>query len=1345
MTLRVSLGKNYNTTNFFSDSPFEYTNKKTGLPEEPLKDLLNRGTYNEYHDDIQGFLISNERLFNIISKYFPISNDLQTATITLKNIVIKKPTTSYEKAKEKQLTYAAEVCAVFSIAIFSVDDVSGSRSVDLIKTQEVYLFDLPIMTFSGNFLINGVERIIISQIHRSPGIIYNTTIDNLNQQLYSARIIPYQGSWLDFEIENNDNFICRINKKRKFSVINILSLFDVSRQDSADLFYGRLDLCYIPSLNLFKIESPVDKIIEYSLFFNLNFDILDNKGNVIAQSFTNVTKNSLLKQDIFISPESILEHGIVEDCIIAKEGSLIEKDVFHDKLKTAKEEFKISTTFVSVYKTPLFFMIYSDHYSREASLRAFFKTIRPGSQFAVDDAERLFAYTFQNQAVYDLTEMGRVKLNDVLGLDIDVKQTLITKQDVVAAVKKLLYYKKKSIIDLDVDSLTNRRIRLPSELIENAIKSSVSKLSRSILEKVNSVSLDNILISSVVQPINSDIREFFLLSQLSQLEDQTNPLTRISHKRRISSLGPGGISKTSSGGGNTLRLRDIHITHYGRICPIETPEGQNIGLISNLATFAKIDKYGFISTPFIKVKNKKLTNQVEYLSPGDDANHYITTVDQINFKNDKIVTPILAARYKGEIVQASADMIEYVDFRSNQLVSVGASLIPFIENTDASRALMGANMQRQALPLLKTEVPLIGTGFEQEIAKNTHDVIRVRNAGIVQYVSCEKIAILVEKNNESSIDIYKIFDTSPNNGGTANLKRPIVSLGQYVEVGQPLTDGPSILDGEIALGKNLLVGFMPWNGFNFEDSIVLSEKVCSSGTFESLHITEHVSFVKDTRIGPEELTRNIPGADSYSLRHLDDNGIVIEGSYVEAGDIIVGKVSPKVQELLTPEEKLLKAIFGDKSGDKKDSSLVVPSGVYGIVIGVKILTKRGYQKCQRALEIEHNELKDLAQERDLTISLIYKHFDEKVNKILLEDGYNINEICDEHIEKKFNFKIKSKKLNSDLNDIKNLVKKLVLENKKKYDQIASSIVEGDEIQQSNLSIVKVYIATKRNLQPGDKMAGRHGNKGVVSKIFPVEDMPFLEDGTPLDIVLNSLGIPSRMNIGQILETHLGLVSKTLGKKIDQMLKLKKSTDDVIEMVKKVVDSDSFERSLKHTTKDELEYSVKKWAENGVPFACQSFGGFSPDDITQMYKKLGLDESGQTYLYDGLTGERFKRKVTVGYIYMLRLHHMVDDKIHARSVGTYGLITQQPLGGRANFGAQRFGEMECWALQAYGAAYTLQEMMTVKSDDVDGRSRMYESIIKGDTSFTYGTPESFKVLVRELNSLAININLESDSW
>jgi len=1340
MTLRVPLGKNYNSA-FIINENLNFKNKKSGLEETVTKDLLNRGSFNDYHDDIQGFLPTNEMLFKTIARYFPVTNDLQTASVSLKSVQIKKPTISYKQAREKQLSYAAGIYATFNLILFSVDEVSGTKSVDLVKTQEVYLFDLPIMTFSGNFLVNGVERVIISQVHRSPGVIFNTTIDSLNQQLYSARIIPYQGSWLDFEIEHNDNFICRINKKRKFSVINILSLFEISREQALELFFGKLSLHYSVQHSLFEITSK--NILDLVNYFNLSFDIVDEQGSLIIKNFATIAKSMLAKhKKLFISPASLAGHGIITSCKLGKEGDVIEEGFDVSSLKAIKTDFEIDITFTSVYKNTLFLAVNSENYSRESSLRAFFKTIRPGSQFAIDDAERLFEYTFKNKATYDITEMGRVKLNEVLNLNHPIDDPLITKNDVTEVIRKLQHYKKRAVIDLDVDSLTNRRVRLPSELIENAIKSAVSKLSRSILEKLNSISLDNVLISSVVQSINPDIREFFLLSQFSQLEDQTNPLARLAHKRRISSLGPGGISKASSGA--TTGLRDVHPTHYGRICPIETPEGQNIGLIVNLALHAKIDKYGFIMTPFIKVVNKKVTNEVEYFAPGDDFFHHITSIDIINFKNGEIITPILPARYKGEIIQATAESIEYVDFRSNQLISVGASLIPFIENTDASRALMGSNMQRQALPLTKMQTPLVGTGVETQVAQSSHDVIRVRNSGTVKYVSADKIAVMTEKNGEPSVDIYEIFDMSANNGGTVNKKKPAVSVGEKVAVGEPLTDGPSIYDGEIALGQNLLVGFMPWNGYNFEDSIILSEKVCASGAFESVHISEHTTFIKDTRIGPEEITRTIPGVNASELSKLDESGIIMEGSYVEAGEIIVGKVSPKMQELLTPEEKLLRAIFGEKGGDKKDSSLTVPAGVYGTVVGVKILTKRGYPKCTRALEIEQDELNKLAKERELKLQLINDYCTSLMDKLFIQDGFSKKDL-EISFEKKLSLKVKDKTIAKQVDEIKLLAKRLAAENKKRYDQIASTIVDGDELQQGNLAVVKVYIATKRTLQPGDKMAGRHGNKGVVSKILPVEDMPFLQDGTPLDIVLSSLGIPSRMNIGQILETHLGLVSKTLGKKIDYMLQNKKTTEDVIDMVKNVVDSKAFNETLKHVKKDELEKSVQSWAKCGVPFACNSFGGFGADDITQMYKKLGLDESGQSYLYDGLTGERFDRKVTVGYIYMLKLHHIVDEKIHARSVGTYSLVTQQPLGGRSNFGGQRFGEMECWALQAYGAAYTLQEMLTVKSDDIDGRSRMYESIIKGDVSFTYGTPESFKVLVRELNSLAINLTLESDSW
>ena len=1336
MTKRISLDK----VSGFIQSSNSKSVIKGDFNKDELSALFSRGSYSDYHPDLQGYLPSKQKLLDLVSSAFPVINDLQTAQVTIKDIVIKKPILSYERSREKQLSYAVAIYGVFNLVLFSVDELSGARSVDVIKTQESYLFDLPIMTAGGNFLVNGVERIIISQIHRSPGVIFNSTLDNLNQHFYSARIIPYQGSWLDFEIEPSENVVCRINKKRKFSIVNILSLFDISQSEIADVFFGTLEVKYRKELGLFEIANP-KKFIEIAAEINIWFNLVNKEGDLILKSFSAINQGILRKNpQLYIEVESLINHGLLSN-FEGKESGFVIDEEFINKLKSsnkADSEFKV--TFIGVAKSVLFNTLFSNSYAREASLRAFFKTIRPGSQFSVDDAERLFEYTFKLKTSYNLTEVGRMKLNQVLNLDIPSDMMFVTKEDIVATIRKMVYYKRKLITDLDVDSLSNRRIRLPSELIENSIKSSASKLSRSVLEKLNSMTLENAFISDIVSSINADIREFFLLSTFSQLEDRTNPLSRLAHKRRISSFGPGGVSKSRT----TFEVRDVHPTHYGRICPIETPEGQNIGLIMNLALHSKCDRHGFIMSPYRKVVDGKITDEVIYLSPSQEANNYIASINQRDFKDGKIISPIVTARYNGEIVQVAAKNVSYIDYNPNQLLSLGASLIPFVENTDAGRAMMGSNMQKQALPLIQPEAPLVGTGTERSVVEGSYDVTRARRKGVVSFISSEKILVEVQTDEGLAVDVYNIFDISANIGGTITPQKPVVKLGQKISVGDVLTEGQSISNSELSLGRNLLVGFMTWNGYNFEDSIILSEKICASGGFDTVHISEHIAFVRDTRIGPEEVTRAIPGANASDLKSLDESGIVLEGTFVQPGDILVGKVSPKVQDLLTPEEKLLKAIFGERGGDKKDSSLTVPAGVQGTVVGVKILTKRGYDKCQRALEIERTELLNLAYERGLKVQMIESYCQELADAVLNEAKAD-KKTMSETLEKKLATKLEDSKLAKKLNEIKILYKNLIAENKKHYDQSASSIVDGDDLQQGNLAVVKVYIATKRALQPGDKMAGRHGNKGVVSKILPVEDMPFLQDGTPLDIVLSSLGIPSRMNIGQILETHLGLVSKTIAKQIDEMMAKKKANDEIVKMVQDVISSPAFDADVKKMSKDELNDNLQNWAKKGVLFACPSFGGFNPDDITNMYKKLGLDESGQSYLYDGLTGERFERKVTVGYIYMLKLHHIVDEKIHARSVGTYSLVTQQPLGGRANFGGQRFGEMECWALQAYGASYTLQEMLTVKSDDIDGRSKMYESIIKGDVNFSYGMPESFNVLVKELNALGLNLSLEMDSW
>ncbi len=1304
---------------------------------------------------------------SVFNSFFPISDSSGKVTIEFVSYSLGESKYESYECLSAGRTFSAPLRAQLRLILWHQEEGSEVKEIRSIKEQEVYLCDIPLMTETGSFIVNGAERVIVSQMRRAPGVFFDSENVKLSgSKSYTAKIIPYIGSWLDFEFDSKDILYFRVDKKRKIPVSSLLRATGMSSEDIVRGFYGSIDAVITKKGWATKFEADVfvGKKAPYDL-------ICANSGEVKVQEGVKVTRKILdkLKEDKFehylLTDEVLLGYVVAQDLVEADTGELLLEAgsiVTSESLEILQKLHFKSIAIVNPSKSdigPYLYntMLVDKNQNQKDALADIYKAIRLGeAPSSLEVAKNYFDNLFFSDARYNLSDVGRMKMNHRLGIEVNKETLFLTYDDIKQTIKILSLIKHGDLKTDDIDNLANRRVRAVGELIENQLRIGMVRIEKSILEKMNSVEVDTIMPQSLInsKPLITAVKDFFATSQLSQFMDQTNPLADITHKRRLSALGPGGLTRERAG----FEVRDVHPTHYGRICPIETPEGPNIGLINSLATYARVNHYGFIETPYRKVTNGRVTDEVVYLSAMEEVDFAIapSSVGNVDSKGF-IKSDLVSCRRNGEFIMLTPDKIDYIDVSTKQIISIATTLIPFLENDDANRALMGSNMQRQAVPLLRPDAPLVGTGMEAIIAADSGAAVSALKDGVVKFVDASKIVIESIEDGIPHIKVHNLFKYIRTNQDTCVNQRPIVEVGQKVKAGQVISDGHSISNGELALGKNVRVAFMPWNGYNFEDSIIISEKLLSNDTFTSIHIEELEVVARDTRLGPEEITRDIPNVSEEVLGKLDEEGIIHIGAEVQPGDLLVGKTTPKSESPMTPEEKLLKVIFGEKASDVKDSSLYASTGVSGTIVDVKVFSRKGIEKDERSIYIEMQEIEALAKNKNLKVSFLEtslkdalikifagKKITNNVDKIKSKSNLDAAEL--EEVSKNLLVKIVVDDVKS-MDKAENLIKshnKQVADIEKEFNDKVARIKAGDELGQGVLKVVKVYIASKYRLQPGDKMAGRHGNKGVVSKIAPIEDMPYSEDGQPVDIVLNPLGVPSRMNIGQILETHLGFASKEIGKQISELLDKisEKKSEFIKDLRSKLLETYSSDNEIAQIKAMDDEELIKfaSTIRNGVPFATGTFEGAKESYITELLKIAGVDGSGQIQLYDGKTGEKFDRKVTVGYIYMLKLHHLVDDKIHARSIGPYSLITQQPLGGKSHFGGQRFGEMECWALQAYGAAYSLQEMLTVKSDDVVGRIKIYESIIQGNQNFNCGIPESFNVMIKEVRSLGLNIEL-----
>ncbi len=1304
---------------------------------------------------------------SVFNSFFPIFDSAEKFTVEFIDYHLKQPKYEASECLFAGKTFASSLVANLRIIIWNKEEGSDVKEIRSIKEQEVYFCEIPLMTENGSFIFNGAERVIVSQMRRAPGVFFDSeNIKGSSLKSYVAKIIPHIGSWIDFEFDTKDILHFRIDKKRKIPATTLLRALGYTSQNIIQEFYGYQEAEIAEKGWSLKFDSK-----NFLGKKTLHDIICANSGELLVKEGLKVTRKTIekLKTEKFerflLTDDALLGFVYTQDVIepetgeiLLESGSIVTVESLEILQKLSVNKVLIVNPSKSNIGPYLYNTILVDkNMTTKDALVDIYKAVRAGENPSSHEvAQNYFNNILFSDARYNLSDVGRLKMNHRLELKIDNEILHLTKEDVITTIKILSDIKHNDLKTDDIDNLANRRVRAVGELIENQMRIGMSRVEKSIIEKINSIDVETLMPQAIInsKPLITAIKDFFSTSQLSQFMDQTNPLSDITHKRRLSALGPGGLTRERAG----FEVRDVHPTHYGRICPIETPEGQNIGLINSLATYAKVNEYGFIETPYRKVINGKLTDQVLYLSAMSEVDLAIAPSNIETDKDGKIIDDLVNCRKNGEFIMLPPEKIDYIDVSTKQIVSVATTLIPFLENDDANRALMGANMQRQAVPLLIPDAPLVGTGMEAIVASDSGATISANHDGVVKFVDSSKILIeSTDDKGNPKIDLYNLKKFVRTNQDTCINQRPVINVGDKIKCGQVISSGHSIANGEIALGKNVRVAFMPWNGYNFEDSIIISEKLLAEDTFTSIHIEELEIIARDTRLGPEEITRDIPNVSEDVLTKLDEEGIIHIGAEVNLGDILVGKTTPKSESPTTPEEKLLKVIFGEKSLDVKDSSLYVPTGVSGTVVDVKTFLRKGIEKDERSIYIEMQKIEELASKKDLHLKFLGKAIKDAIIKIL--EGKKLSVAFD---------KLKAGSILSVANlenlSIHQLVKIIISDSsamleiealiknyeevsakfERQYQEKVAKIKAGDELGQGVLKVVKVYIASKYRLQPGDKMAGRHGNKGVVSKIAPVEDMPYSQDGQPVDIVLNPLGVPSRMNVGQILETHLGFASKELGKKIAGLLQdLSKNKLEYIDKLKNTLLSiyDSQQEQVKINKMSDSEIiDFASQLTNGVPFATGIFEKAKEEYIAKLLEMAGADTSGQIYLYDGKTGDRFERKVTVGYIYMLKLHHLVDDKIHARSIGPYSLITQQPLGGKSHFGGQRFGEMECWALQAYGAAYTLQEMLTVKSDDVVGRIKIYESIIQGNQNFNCGIPESFNVMIKEVRSLGLNIEL-----
>ena len=1328
-------------------------------------------------------------LQDAFTSVFPISDFAGRADLEFRSYELEQPKYDVEECQQRGITFASPLKVTLRLTVWEIDEDTGSRSVRDMKEQSVYMGDMPLMTENGTFIVNGTERVIVSQMHRSPGVFFDHDKGKTHSSgkfLFAARIIPYRGSWLDLEYDAKDILNVRIDRKRKLPATTFLMALPDS--DSEALFNDNpegLDPSEISGmsreeiLNVFYDSASYKKTKKgWQTSFNadalkgqkLTKDLIDAKtGKAVATAGTKMTPRSLRKlseegiEAILVDETDVLGRFFASDIIdmstgevVCEAGDEITEAMLARLAEMSITEFDVlSIDNINVGAHLRNTLAADKNTCREEALVDIYRVMRPGEPPTLEGAHELFHSLFFDQERYDLSAVGRVKMNARLDQETDDELRILRKDDILAVMKVLVNLKDGRGETDDIDHLGNRRVRSVGELMENQYRVGLLRMERPIRERMGSVEIDTVMPADLInaKPAAAAVREFFGSSQLSQFMDQTNPLAEITHKRRVSALGPGGLTRERAG----FEVRDVHPTHYGRICPIETPEGPNIGLINSLATYAQINRYGFIETPYRKVVDGKVTNEYRYISAMEEGRY---TIAQANAQLDDkgvFVGELIPIRRAGEIGLARPTDIEYMDVSPKQLVSVAAALIPFLENDDANRALMGSNMQRQAVPLLRAEAPIVGTGMEARVARDSGVAIIARRAGVIDQVDATRIVVRAAEQSEndvSPVDIYSLLKFQRSNQNTTVNQRPLVKVGDTVSAGDIIADGPSTEDGELALGRNVLVAFMPWNGYNFEDSILISERIVRDDVFTSIHIEEYEVMARDTKLGQEEITRDIPNVGEEALRNLDEAGIVYVGAEVKASDILVGKVTPKGESPMTPEEKLLRAIFGEKASDVRDTSLRVPPGGAGTIVEVRVFSRRGLEKDERARAIERFEIERLAKDRDDEARILERGFRSVMSGILegqtvasgvrtLKAGSVITAEALDELSRAdlMNIAVKDDKVQkaveAQIANHEQSIKSLDGRFSDKVDKLQ----RGDELLPGVMKMVKVFVAVKRKLQPGDKMAGRHGNKGVISRIMPQEDMPYLEDGTPVDIVLNPLGVPSRMNVGQILETHLGWAARGLGKQIGDAAEAARASGDTSALRAKLEDTypnSQYDNRIKPMSDDQV-IEQSELLSRGVPMATPVFDGAREADVINLLDKAGLSQTGQEWLVDGRTGEVFDRPVTVGYIYMLKLHHLVDEKIHARSIGPYSLVTQQPLGGKAQFGGQRFGEMEVWALEAYGAAYTLQEMLTVKSDDVSGRTKVYESIVRGDDDFEAGIPESFNVLVKELRSLGLNVD------
>ena len=1299
---------------------------------------------------------------------FPIVSYSGNAALEYVSYRLGEPVFDVKECQMRGLTYAAPIRVLVRLVIYDKEASGTPKPVKDIREQEVYLGEMPLMTDHGTFVINGTERVIVSQLHRSPGVFFDHDKGKTHSSgklLFAARIIPYRGSWLDFEFDPKDAVFARIDRRRKLPVTIILRALEMSNEEMLDLFFDTNDF-YLSEKDI-KMGLVPERLRGDTATFDIKLGrklIVEEGRRITAKHVRDMSKSTVKK--LAVPAEylegKILAHDIVDTEtgeLLAAANAELTPELIEALIAAGVEH--IRTLFVNDLDRGAFIsntLNIDPSTTRLEALVEIYRMMRPGEPPTKEAAENLFQNLFFNPDRYDLSGVGRMKFNRRVGRDTSEGIGVLGKDDILDVLQTLINIRNGFGTVDDIDHLGNRRVRSVGEMAENAFRVGLVRVERAVKERLTQAEADGLMPQEMInaKPVAAAVKEFFGSSQLSQFMDQNNPLSEVTHKRRVSALGPGGLTRERAG----FEVRDVHPTHYGRVCPIETPEGPNIGLINSLAVYARTNEYGFLETPYRKVTNSKATSEIEYLSAIEESQYVIAQANSDLDKNNKFTAELVAVRHKNEFTLAGPSDINYMDVSPRQIVSVAASLIPFLEHDDANRALMGSNMQRQAVPTLRAEAPLVGTGMERAVAIDSGVTVVARRGGLVDSVDASRIVVRVHDDEtsatEAGVDIYNLTKYTRSNQNTCINQRPLVKCGDSISAGDVLADGPSTDMGELALGQNLLVAFMPWNGYNFEDSILISERVVKEDRFTTIHIEELQCVARDTKLGPEDITSDIPNVGDAALAKLDESGIAFIGAEVKSGDILVGKVTPKGETQLTPEEKLLRAIFGEKASDVKDTSLRVPPGMDGTVIDVRVFTRDGVEKDLRALSIEKSELESVRKDLDDTLRILEEDIYERVERMLtnkmaqggpdkLKSGSKITKAYLDEVprEQWFEIRLKNDDANEQLQKAFERLNSQREEFYRRFEEKKLKITAGDDLAPGVLKMTKVYLAVKRRIQPGDKMAGRHGNKGVISTIVPVEDMPYLEDGNPVDIVLNPLGVPSRMNVGQVLETHLGWAAKGLGKKIDKMLKAQESITKIRQFLETLYNKTGGRIEDIKSFSDAEVIELANNLTNGVPTATPVFDGAAEAEIKGLLALADLDESGQSRLSDGRTGEEFDRDVTVGYMYMLKLNHLVDDKMHARSTGPYSLVTQQPLGGKAQFGGQRFGEMEVWALEAYGAAYTLQEMLTVKSDDVQGRTKMYKNIVDGEHEMDAGMPESFNVLVKEIRSLGINIELETD--